>query len=140
MAIAFHENYVLASTSRLPDNMKPWPDLPDTYRRANFDQARYAVQILEACGFSICESESPNLFQDFTESDIEKMAELEHGRWNVDRLRAGYRHGPRDDGLLLHDCLVPWSELPDDMKKYDREAVRKFPEILARAGLAVFRE
>jgi len=139
MATAFHENFVSISTGRLPENMKPWPKLQDTYKQANRDQARYAVQILEACGFAVREAEQPKRFEDFTESDIERMAELEHGRWNIDRLRAGYRHGPRDDQRKLHNCLVAWSELPDDIKKYDREAVRKFPEILAKAGLEVYR-
>jgi len=139
MATAFHENFVSISTGRLPENMKPWPKLQDTYQQANRDQARYAVQILEACGFAVREVEQPNRFEDFTEGDIERMAELEHGRWNIDRLRAGYRHGPRDDQRKLHNCLVSWSELADDIKKYDREAVHKFPEILAKAGLEVYR-
>jgi hypothetical protein len=71
------------------------------------------------------------------------MAELEHGRWNVERLRNGWRYGkPRDDDKKLHDCLVPWADLPDGddgFKKYDRDAVRKFPAILAKAGLEIFR-
>ena len=72
------------------------------------------------------------------------MAAMEHGRWNIERLRDGWRPGkPRDDAKKIHDCLVPWAELSDDpetgVKKYDRQAVLKFPEILAQAGLEVFR-
>jgi hypothetical protein len=68
------------------------------------------------------------------------MAELEHGRWNVERLRDGWRFGkPRDDSRKLHDCLVPWNELPEEIKRYDRDAVRAFPEILAQAGLEIYR-
>jgi hypothetical protein len=138
MATAFHENYVANSSGRLPDNMKPWPKLPDTFKQANLDQARYAVQILEACGFAVREAESPVLFTDFSEREIEKMADLEHGRWNIDRLRAGWRFGPRDDQRQLHNCLVPWAELPENIKEYDRKAVQKSPEILAKAGFSIW--
>jgi hypothetical protein len=68
------------------------------------------------------------------------MAELEHGRWNVERLRDGWRYGKqRDDSRKTHDCLVSWQELSDDIKRYDRNAVRAFPETLAKAGLEVRR-
>jgi len=36
------------------------------------------------------------------------MAELEHGRWNIERLRDGWRPGPRADEKKIHDCLVAW--------------------------------
>ncbi|WP_374692494.1 RyR domain-containing protein [Accumulibacter sp.] len=139
MARAFHDNYVANSSSRLPDNMKPWAKLAGTFRRANEDQASSSVGILEAAGFAVRQSESPAIFADFTDAEIETMAELEHGRWNLERLRDGWRFGPRNDARKRHDCLVPWSELPDDIREYDRIGVRAFPEILARAGLEVYR-
>lgn len=149
MGMAFHEEYVKNSTNRFPDNMKPWKSLKDTFKIANLEQAKYSVQILEACGFKVhtaADPKNPAIFSAFTEgpdSEVEHMAELEHGRWNVERLRNGWRYGkPRDDDKKLHDCLVPWADLPDGddgFKKYDRDAVRKFPAILAKAGLEIFR-
>jgi hypothetical protein len=35
--------------------------------------------------------------------------------------------------------LVGWSELPEDMKERDRQAVRKIPEFLANVGLDIQR-
>jgi hypothetical protein len=68
------------------------------------------------------------------------MAELEHGRWNVDRVLAGWRPGQRrDDERRIHDSIVSWADLPDSVKEYDRNAVRAFPAILAVAGLEVRR-
>lgn len=148
MGMAFHKEFVRNSANRLPDNMKPWEKLPDTYRTANLEQAKYAVQILEACGFGVRAAQDPSnpvVFDadNFSTEEIEHMAELEHGRWNIERLRAGWRPGkPRNDAQKIHDCLVPWNDLPDGesgVKKYDRAAVRKFPEILAQAGLEVHR-
>jgi ppGpp synthetase/RelA/SpoT-type nucleotidyltranferase len=140
MSRAFHENYVAGSSGRLPDNMKPWERLKETFRRANRDQAGCSVGILNAAGFEVRHVDSPVVFADFTDEEVERMAELEHGRWNLDRLSDGWRFGrPRDDARKLHDCLVPWNELPEDIKKYDRIGVRAFPAILAKAGLEVRR-
>ncbi len=139
MGKAFHAKYVSLSMRRLPANMKPWSNLPETYRRANLEQARYAVEILAACGFGVRPAPSPVVFAGFDESEIEEMAELEHGRWNVDRLRDGWRPGPRNDDKHLHDNIVCWADLPEDSKKYDRAAVCEFPKVLATAGLEVYR-
>lgn len=143
MGIAFHEEYVRNSASRLPGSMKPWKKLDPTFRIANLEQAKYAVQILEACGFVVRPSANPQLTVEFTTGEIERMAEMEHGRWNVDRLRNGWRYDKqRDDARKCHDCLVSWKVLSDGedgVKKFDRQAVAKFPEILAQAGLEVVR-
>lgn len=139
MSMAFHDNYLANSSGRLPDNMKPWENLNETFRRANLEQARSSVGILEAAGFEVLPVESPVVFAGFTDAEVEYMAELEHGRWNLDRLRDRWRFGPRNDARKLHDCLVPWNELPEDIKEYDRIGVRAFPFILAKAGLEVRR-
>jgi len=146
MAEAVHEEYVRNSQGRLPDNMKPWQNLKPTFKIANLEQAKYSVQILESCGFDVrpaTKPEKPVIFASFTEAEIERMAEMEHGRWNVERLRNGWRHADiKDEANRLHNCLVPWSDekaLTAEIKNYDRAAVHKFPEILAEAGLEVHR-
>ena len=147
MAKAFHAEYVRTSTGRLPDNMKPWEELPDTYQSANLEQAKYAVQILEANGFAVRKvpnGKKPRVFTGFTKQEIERMAEMEHGRWNVERLHQGWRYGEaRNDALKRHNNIVPWRLVPDGkqgVKRYDRNAVRQFPAILAQAKLEVRRQ
>lgn len=139
MAMAFHERYVTQSKSKLPANMRSWSDLDKTFQKANREQARYAVEILRAAGFDVQRvRQRVRTSVEFTPGQIEIMASLEHGRWNIERLRDGWRPGkPRDDGTKIHDCLVAWKALPGSIKEYDRAAVRAFPEILAKAGLQV---
>jgi hypothetical protein len=68
------------------------------------------------------------------------MAEMEHGRWNADRLQAGWRYSnTKDKEKKLSPYLVPWNDVPPCIKKFDYAAVRHFPEILAAAGLEVYR-
>ena len=140
MAMSFHSQYVANNTKRLPASMRTWPGLEETFKKANREQAQYAVEILEAAGFGVRESKKPVPCKGFTDEEVNVMAEMEHGRWNVERLRDGWRGGrPRDDATKIHDCIVPWCALPEDIKDYDRNAVRAFPQILAQAGLEVYR-
>ncbi len=143
MAREFHAQYVSDNTKALPDKLKPWPQLKETFKAANKDEAAYAVRILEAAGFSVRKADAPAAFEGFTEAEVERMAEMEHGRWVVERLRDGWRYAKeRNDAKKFHDCLVSWDNLsdgPDGVREYDRKAVRAFPGILAKAGLEVSR-
>jgi len=141
MAKCFHARYVASSTRRLPPAMRPWDKLDPTFRRANLEQAHYSVEILEAAGFIVRKADGvPKILADLSDAEVEHMAELEHGRWNIERLRDGWRYDrQRDDARKRHDCIVDWNALPDDIRQYDRDAVRVFPEILAKAGLEVVR-
>ena len=139
-AKGLHDKYREDHQSQLAPKMQPWDRLPETYRLANFEQARHSIRILQTVGFSVRTVEGePVILNDFSQVEVEQMAALEHGRWNVERLRDGWRHGNRDNAKKLHNCLVPWSELPEEIKDYDRKAVRAYPEILKAAKLEVFR-
>ena len=73
----------------------------------------------------------------FSTREVGRMAEMEHGRWNLERIRSGWKPGPRDPEAKTSPYIVSWDELPDDIKEYDREAVRGFPAVLAEAGMTV---
>ena len=65
-----------------------------SYIKANMEQAKYSVEIREACGFGLREVQGvPAIFEDFANAEVERMAEMEHGRWNVERLLDGWRNG-----------------------------------------------
>lgn len=52
---------------------------------------------------------------------MEEMARHVHEVWMRGRLSEGWRLGPRrDDGRKEHPCLVPYEELPENEKEYDR--------------------
>lgn len=53
----------------------------------------------------------------------ERLAENAHDLWAVQRLKDGWTYGPqRDDSAKKHPCLVPYADLPDAEKAYDRAA------------------
>ena len=52
----------------------------------------------------------------------EKLAEHTQEIWAEERLAQGWRWGgKRDDAMKLHPCLVPYDELPESEKKFDRD-------------------
>ena len=51
----------------------------------------------------------------------ERLAENAHDVWALGRMKEGWTYGPhRDDAHKKHPCLVPYEELPDSEKEYDR--------------------
>jgi ryanodine receptor 2 len=53
----------------------------------------------------------------------ERLAENAHDIWAAQRLADGWTYGPqRDDARKKHPCLVPYADLPDSEKQYDRNA------------------
>ncbi len=53
----------------------------------------------------------------------ELLAENAHDHWALQRMADGWTYGPqRDDDRKRHPCLVPYEELPESEKEYDRNA------------------
>ena len=53
---------------------------------------------------------------------VEKMAENVHEIWAQSRMQQGWTYGPeRNDELKHHPCLIPYGELPEVEKDYDRD-------------------
>lgn len=51
----------------------------------------------------------------------EEMAKNVHEIWAETRMAQGWTYGPeRNDAEKKHPCLVPYDELPEDEKVYDR--------------------
>ena len=54
-------------------------------------------------------------------ADIEVIARAVHEEWAKNRLADGWRYGEeRDDTAKQTPCLVPYDELPEREREYDR--------------------
>jgi hypothetical protein len=50
---------------------------------------------------------------------------MEHGRWNMERILAGWRWAARKDIPKKHSpYLIPWNQLPAAIRQADLEAIR----------------
>lgn len=65
----------------------------------------------------------------------EAIAENAHEVWAAGRIKEGWTYGPqRDDKLKTHPDLVPYSELPDTEKQYDRETAMNTIKLVIKLG------
>ena len=121
--------------------MVPWELLSDSLKESNRDQAAHIGMKLAAIGCGIAPLSDWDADRlTFTKAEIEQLAEMEHERWIEQRLRDGWRPGPKDIEAKVSPYLVPWVQLSDDVKEWDRRAVRGIPGFLARAGYQMIRK
>ena len=56
---------------------------------------------------------------------IEKVAREVHETWAANRIKEGWKYGPeRNDIKKETPCLVPYDDLPEIEKEYDRNTAR----------------
>ena len=57
---------------------------------------------------------------------VEQLAANTHEVWAAKRIAEGWKIGSqRDDSAKTHPCLVPYDELPESEKDYDRDVVEQ---------------
>jgi len=144
IARAIHENYRssrAANTVVNDPSLAEWEKLPEYLRESNRQQADDISKKLQRIGYSIYRvSDRAINRMKFTRDEIETMAEMEHERWNAERFEDGWKLGKtKDVTRKISPYLVDWTGLPEDVKEWDRETVRKIPEFLAKVGLEVRR-
>ena len=68
----------------------------------------------------------------------ELLARNAHDIWGRQRLSDGWRNGPkRDDEAKEHPCLVPYEELPESEKEYDRNAAMETLKAIIALGYTI---
>jgi len=131
----------IAATRAEDPAQRTWETLADDFKQSNLSQVDDIVTKLEEIGCAVRPADAEASEFQFSDTEVELLAEMEHGRWTADRLRSGWRWGPaRDSEAKVSPYLVPWTQVPDTIRDYDREFVRRIPALLAGVGLGVVRE
>jgi len=69
---------------------------------------------------------------------MEHLAENTHEIWASQRLQDGWTLGPtRDDTAKKHPCLIPYSELPESEKDYDRRVSAETLKAILKLGFRI---
>jgi ppGpp synthetase/RelA/SpoT-type nucleotidyltranferase len=144
MARKIHQDYLDDNWPRSKDRiMRPWEHLDRDIKASNIGQAAYAAEILRRAGYEVRQVKGkiePYQFGPDEDELVEQMAEMEHGRWNVERLRSGWKYGKqKDEDKRISPFLRPWRELPEKTKEWDRQFVRQWPQLLAECEMEVSR-
>jgi hypothetical protein len=120
--------------------MNDWDELNEDLRESNRQQTDHLFIKLRAIGCDAVAKEDPRPpVKEFTRDEIEMLERLEHRRWMNERLLAGWTAGEHSESLRKNPNLVPWEDLDDGTKKFDREAVNKIPALLEADGMKVCR-
>lgn len=157
LAMRFHEDYRTAQLKK-PENVHPstlpWGKLPDVYRKSNLQQAASLAWILQTESFLIVPVTDPRPAIDLgidapSETDphhrephpdyadrVERMARLEHARWNAERLALGWTAGPqRNLERKTSPYLVPYDDLPSDIRRYDQGPFLLIAQLLREVSM-----
>lgn len=71
---------------------------------------------------------------------IEEMAKNVHEVWAQNRLNEGWSYGEvRDDDKKHHPCLVPYEELPESEKEYDRATSQETLKLILKSGFSIIK-
>lgn len=69
---------------------------------------------------------------------IEEMARNVHEVWSQNRMNDGWTYGlVRDDVNKKHPCLVPYEDLPESEKEYDRATSQETLKLILKLGFAI---
>jgi len=69
---------------------------------------------------------------------VEQMAKNVHEVWAQTRIAQGWQYGAeRSDVLKHHPCLVPYEDLPEEEKVYDRNTSVETLKLILKLGFEI---
>jgi hypothetical protein len=129
-----------------PQFDQPYAQLAPIDKEDNRAAARRIPEILALAGMGIAKeqeaaSSDPPIdavIRAHLEHHLERLSEAEHNGWIAHRTKNGWSYGEtRDEKKKIHPLLVPYARLPEKEKNKDRNSVRHFPDMAARAGYRI---
>lgn len=71
---------------------------------------------------------------------VEEMAKNVHEVWAQNRINDGWTYGSvRNDDKKQHPCLVPYEDLPEAEKEYDRATSQETLKLILKSGFSISR-
>lgn len=122
--------------------MKPWDELDEGNKNSNRGQALQIPEKLQRIHYDFMPAISEPKDFKFNPEEIEILAEMEHERWMEERLMEGWKQDDTleesDHDRKLSPCLIPWEDLTEEVKDWDRDPVSNIPKLLKKAGFEIY--
>lgn len=72
---------------------------------------------------------------------VEEMSKNVHEVWAATRMAQGWTYGPeRNDAEKKHPCLVPYEELSEEERDYDRNTSQQTIKLIMKLGFKITKE
>lgn len=72
---------------------------------------------------------------------IEEMSKNVHEVWSAGRMKDGWTYGEeRNDAEKKHPCLMPYEELSEEEKEYDRNTSIETIKLILKLGFKITRD
>ena len=104
----------------------PWADLTENQKDSSRSQAEHMAIKIRAAGLfpARAKREWPHVAADA--GLVEQLAAMEHNRWCADKWLDGWKYASkRNDEFKHHTDLVPYADLDEPTKQYDRDTIIK---------------
>lgn len=71
----------------------------------------------------------------------ELLARNTHEVWSANRIQDGWTYGSvRDDQKKHHPCLIPYDELPESERDYDRATSMQALKLIVKLGYKIVKD
>lgn len=144
LAREIHEDYRKKQIERNGESadVEEWEKLDDSLKYSNVRQAMGIAGKMDFIGCCLSEDGYPGEEVDqFDEETIETLAAREHDEWVDERMKNGWRYGVKKDvEKKISPYMIPYMQLPEDIKELDRDTVRNIIPLVKRVGLKVYKK
>jgi len=114
-----------------------WHQLTEEGRSQFLVQSRFLLSMLDIAGYNVSGATERDTLYVFSADVLDLLSKLEHDRWSRERIDEGWRFGKRDAENRRTPYLLPWEDMPEEVRNYDREVVRNLPELLSKTGYTI---
>ena len=125
----------------IPVLYESFDEQPQTLIDSCFAQASDIERKINSLGLVIrpLSEGFPNRIEVLTDDSVEVLAVEEHNRWMAERLADGWTLGAiKDPERKITPDLIPWEELTEVKKDFDRRPVRDIIWMLRGIGLGIY--
>ena len=125
------------------------PKKQDCYRIPQFleawsDSQNYVVFISDFIDTNAYSPKPIDVSDVVLDADLDELreaiAENAHDIWAAERMQDGWTYGPeRNDELKHNPCMVPYSQLPESEKEYDRKMAMQTIKLMKKLGYDIIK-
>lgn len=133
MSTSCHLEIIISLSRMIDDRTNTWKDslsiVVVQLKRDRMNKAKYKPQPIDTTDV-VLPVELKQL--------VEEMSKNVHEVWAETRIKQGWTYGEqRNDELKTHPCLVPYEDLPEEEKEYDRNTSIGTLKLIMKLGFKI---